>query len=88
MDKAKPSVPNGARPPRPPAGVRGILLFPGLLTLVVVFDPEMDLEYTLPRASNKRSANARPSEGTSSDSESDPDLVTLPITGFHHGPAP
>ncbi|GBP96948.1 hypothetical protein EVAR_77061_1 [Eumeta japonica] len=39
---------------------------------VVVFDPEMDLEYTLPRASNKRSANARPSEGTSSDSESDP----------------
>ncbi|GBP00541.1 hypothetical protein EVAR_76849_1 [Eumeta japonica] len=39
---------------------------------VVVFDPEMDLEYTLPRVSNKRSANARPSEGTSSDSDSDP----------------
>ncbi|GBP39097.1 Nucleic-acid-binding protein from transposon X-element [Eumeta japonica] len=39
---------------------------------VVVFDPEMDLEYTLPRVSKKRSANARPSEGTSSDSDSDP----------------
>ncbi|GBP91943.1 hypothetical protein EVAR_68798_1 [Eumeta japonica] len=38
----------------------------------VVFDLEMDLEYTLPRVSKKRSANARPSEGTSSDSDSDP----------------
>ncbi|GBP25703.1 hypothetical protein EVAR_12182_1 [Eumeta japonica] len=39
---------------------------------VVVFDPEMDLEYTLPRESKKRPTNARPSEGTSSDSDSDP----------------
>ncbi|GBP66391.1 Nucleic-acid-binding protein from transposon X-element [Eumeta japonica] len=70
MDKAKAFLTE--RPPRP-AGVRGILLFPASPDpQVVVFDPEMDLEYTLPRASNKRSANARPSEGTSSDSESDP----------------
>ncbi|GBP58708.1 Nucleic-acid-binding protein from transposon X-element [Eumeta japonica] len=39
---------------------------------VVVFDPEMDLEYTLPRDSKKRPAAARPSKGTSSDSDSDP----------------
>ncbi|GBP34443.1 Nucleic-acid-binding protein from transposon X-element [Eumeta japonica] len=39
---------------------------------VVVFDPEMDLEYTLPKESKKRPAAARPSEGTSSDSDSDP----------------
>ncbi|GBP67923.1 Nucleic-acid-binding protein from transposon X-element [Eumeta japonica] len=37
---------------------------------VVVFDPEMDVEYTLPREPKKRSATVRPSEGTTSDSES------------------
>ncbi|GBP79878.1 Nucleic-acid-binding protein from transposon X-element [Eumeta japonica] len=43
----------------------------------------MDLEYTLPREPKKRSANARPSEGTSSDSESDPGSSDSPdYSGF------
>ncbi|GBP44703.1 Nucleic-acid-binding protein from transposon X-element [Eumeta japonica] len=37
---------------------------------VVVFDPEMDVEFTLPREPKKRPATVRPSEGTTSDSES------------------
>ncbi|GBP77769.1 Nucleic-acid-binding protein from transposon X-element [Eumeta japonica] len=37
---------------------------------VVVFDPEMDVEFTLPREPKKRPATVRPSEGTTSDSDS------------------
>ncbi|GBO99770.1 hypothetical protein EVAR_74192_1 [Eumeta japonica] len=63
-------VPNGARPPRPPAGVRGVLRISGSPDpQVVVLDPEMDLD-TRCRGNPKRPTNARPSEGTSSDSDS------------------
>ncbi|GBP87969.1 hypothetical protein EVAR_62476_1 [Eumeta japonica] len=72
MDKAKLQA-FLTEPPRPPAEFEAYCSSPASPDpQVVVFDPEMDLEYTLPREPKKRSANARPSEGTSSDSESDP----------------
>ncbi|GBP37300.1 hypothetical protein EVAR_35734_1 [Eumeta japonica] len=74
-----PSVLNGARPPRPPAGVRGVLHLRPPDPQVVVFDPEMDLEYTLPRES-KRPADARPSEARPPTRTPTPDRVILPIT--------
>ncbi|GBP02065.1 hypothetical protein EVAR_88446_1 [Eumeta japonica] len=73
MDKSKLQAFLTERGHLGPAGVRGILLFPGLPTLGGSgIRSRNGSRIHAAEGTHKRSANARPSEGTSSDSESDP----------------
>ncbi|GBP89448.1 hypothetical protein EVAR_52498_1, partial [Eumeta japonica] len=77
----------GTRPPRPPAGVREYCIpaspDPHPHPQVVVFDPEMDVN-SLYLESLKRPATVRPSEGTTSDSDSS----DISDHSEFYGPAP